>query len=283
VSGALTRIISDLHFGERACRVNRLDQLRPLLNGVDHLVLNGDTLDTRAGPRPADTAARRSEIQSFFAREVAAATLLSGNHDADFSPLHDLDLADGSVFVTHGDVFFDDIVPWSRDAPLIRQLIAAEFAALPGSLHGSLPHRHAIFKRVAASIPQRHQSEQNLLKYALHYLVDSVWPPHRLLSVLRAWRHAPILAAEFCRRFRPRAGFVLSGHTHRPGIWPSPRGVVAINTGSLCPPLGGYAVDLLAGRLLVRELAFRVGEVRAGAVLRAFPLAGPRHLPETET
>jgi len=51
VPPAVTRIFSDLHFGDRASRARRLAQLRPLLDGVDALVLNGDTLDTRPGPR----------------------------------------------------------------------------------------------------------------------------------------------------------------------------------------------------------------------------------------
>jgi predicted phosphodiesterase len=281
VAGALTRIISDLHYGERGSRVTRLNQLRPLLDGVDHLVLNGDTLDTRPGPRPAHTAECRAEVLTFFPRVVAATTFLTGNHDADISPLHQLDLAAGEVFATHGDILFDAIVPWSKDAPRIRQLVLAELQALPAHQRDELPHRLAVFKRVAASIPQRHQSEPNLLKYALHYLVDSVWPPARLLRVLRAWRQAPQLAAEHCRRHRPKARFVLSGHTHRPGIWRSPQGVIAINTGSFCPPLTGWVVDLTESQLTVRTLAFRHGEVRAGDTIQAFPLAGPRHLAET--
>ncbi|MBC7369402.1 MAG: hypothetical protein H7343_21760, partial [Undibacterium sp.] len=38
----LTRILSDLHYGDRASRLLSLGQLRPLLDGPDHVVLNGD-------------------------------------------------------------------------------------------------------------------------------------------------------------------------------------------------------------------------------------------------
>src|SRR3954466_6212027 len=61
VPAKLTRIFSDVHFGDRASRVDRLAQLRPLLDGVDQLVLNGDTMDTRPGPRPQYTSACRAE------------------------------------------------------------------------------------------------------------------------------------------------------------------------------------------------------------------------------
>jgi predicted phosphodiesterase len=273
VSGPLTRIISDLHFGDHASRVDRLVQLRPLLDGVTHLVLNGDTLDTRKGPYPAHTAECRTAVKDFFPREVAASTFLTGNHDGDFSTLHHLDLAAGKVFVTHGDIFFDDIVPWSHDATLIRRRITEELRSLPTELHHQLDSRLEVFRRVVVSIPQRHQAERNKLKFALHYLADTVWPPSRILRVMHAWKLAPRRAAELTRQHRPEANFVLCGHTHRPGIWRSPRGVTVINTGSFCPPLGGYAVDLTEENLVVRDIVSRAGEFRPGEIVQTFPLA----------
>jgi predicted phosphodiesterase len=274
VPGPLIRIISDLHYGDHSSRVARLPQLRPLLDGVAHLVLNGDTLDTRTGPLPEHTAECRAAVHDFFPGVVAATTYLTGNHDADFSPLHHLDLAGGQVFVTHGDIFFDDIVPWSHDAALISRRIAEELRSVPQELHHHLDHRLAVFRRVAGAIPQRHQSERNKLKYALHYFADTVWPPFRIVRVMRAWRLAPKRAAELTRQHRPVAKFVLCGHTHRPGVWAAPGGVTVINTGSFCPPLGGYAVDLTAEKLSVRRVEFRSGEFCPAEIVAAFPLAG---------
>jgi len=273
VSAGIIRIFSDIHFGDRASRVDRLAQLRPLLHGVDHAILNGDTLDTRPGPSPAHTEECRNAVQGFFPAECGRATFLTGNHDADLSPDHALDLVDGEVFVVHGDVFFDNIVPWSQDVPLIESRIAAELQGLPVSLHHNFDQRLALFRRVAASIPQRHQSERNRLKYAWHYLADTVWPPLRMLRVFQAWRHAPRQAAAMTQLHRPHARFVVSGHTHRPGIWPDPRGVTVINTGSFCPPLGGSVVDLTSGQVIVRQVDFLRDEFRVGATLAAFPLA----------
>jgi predicted phosphodiesterase len=273
VTGSFTRIFSDLHYGDHASRIDRLAQLRPLLEGVTHLVLNGDTLDTRPGPHPAHTAECRAAVSEFFPREVANATFLTGNHDGDFSLLHHLDLAGGKVFVTHGDIFFADIVPWSHDAPLITHRIAEELRSLPSELHDHLDHRLALFRRVAISIPQRHQAERNKLKFALHYVSDLVWPPARIIRVIRAWRQAPQLAAELTRQHRPKADFVLCGHTHRPGIWQTPAGVTVINTGSFCPPLGGTLVDVTDHRLVVRAVVLRSGEFRVGDMIAEFPLA----------
>ena len=107
MAGPVTRIISDVHYGDHASRVDRLEQLRPLLDGVTHLVMNGDTLDTRASRFPAHTDECTAAVNAFFPREVASTTFLTGNHDGDFSPIHHLDLAGGKIFVTHGDIFFD--------------------------------------------------------------------------------------------------------------------------------------------------------------------------------
>lgn len=269
----VVRIFSDVHYGDRASRVRQLAQLRPLLNGVSALVLNGDTLDTRPGPDNARTAELRAEVQDFFKREISAATFLTGNHDADISTQHALDLAGGRVFAVHGDVLFDDIVPWSRDVPLVQRLIAAELAPLTATERTSLAQRLAIWRRVAAQVPQRHQSERHTLKYALRFAADTIWPPLRVLRILRAWRDEPHYAAALLRQHRPDARFILTGHTHRPGFWRMPGGIVVINTGSFCPPLGGYAVDVAPTRLVVRRVLRRAGEFHPGPIVAEFALA----------
>lgn len=269
----LTRILSDIHFGDHASRIGRLTQLHPLLEGVDHLILNGDTLDTRPGPLPAFTAACRAEIGAFFPAHAARVTYLTGNHDADVSTDHALDLAAGRIFVTHGDVFFDDLVPWSQDAVFIGRRLAEEFQRLPVESRERLEQRLAVFRRVAISIPQRHQSERNRLKHTLHLLADTVWPPLRILRVMRAWRGAPERAAAFTRRHRPAARYVIKGHTHRPGVWTMTDGVTVINTGSFCRPLGASCVDLDAESLRVRRIEARAGVFYPGETLATFRLA----------
>jgi predicted phosphodiesterase len=272
VADSFTRILSDLHFGDRASRVARLSQIRPLLD-APHLILNGDTLDTRPGPDPQHTAACRAEILDFFGREAPSTTFLTGNHDADFSPHHSLDLAHGEVFVVHGDIFFDNIVPWSADVPLIERLIAQELRQASPAERERLEYRLAMFRRVSAAIPQRHQSEKHGLKYLARMLADLAWPPWRVLWIMRAWKRAPTNAAELTRRYRPDARFVVAGHTHRPGVWQMPDGLVVINTGSYCRPLGGTAVDLTESRVIVRAIDARSDEFRLGATLAEFPLA----------
>ncbi len=273
MAAELTRIFSDLHYGDRASRIRKLAHLQPLLDGVDHLVLNGDTLDTRPGPAPAHTAACRDEVLEFFPQHVPRVTFLTGNHDPDLTSHHVLDLEGSAVFVTHGDILHDDIVPWSQDAPLIRPQIAAALAALPIAQRTQLASRLTVWRSVAAAIPQRHQSESRGLRYALHFARDTVWPPLRVWRVWLTWRKETPRAAAFARTYRPDAKFFVIGHTHRPGAWTTPSGVVVINTGSFCQPFGGCAVDLAGSRVRVRRIISRKGEFRLGATCAEFSLA----------
>ena len=273
MAAELTRIFSDIHYGDRASRVRRLAQLRPLLAGVDHLVLNGDTLDTRPSPVPAHTAACRVEVLAFFTENTPRVTFLTGNHDADLTAEHALDLAGGAVFVTHGDILHDDIVPWGQDASMIRLRIAAALAALPAAERGQLAPRLAVWRRVAATIPQRHQSESHGFRYVMQFARDTVWPPARIWRVWRTWREETPRAAAFVMMHRPQAKYFVIGHTHRSGVWRAPAGIVVINTGSFCRPFGGCAVDLAGERVSVRRIVARGGEFHAGTVFAEFSLA----------
>lgn len=267
------RIVSDVHYADRSSRVRSLDQLRPLLEGAAAFVFNGDTLDTRPDRNPARTAMRRREVLDFFAGAGTPVTFLTGNHDPDLSRLHAVEFGGGRVLVTHGDVLFDAIVPWAKDAPAIRQKILAALAAIPAGSGSRLEGRLAAFRSVAATIPQRHQSEPDPLRYALRLAGDTVWPPQRLLSILRAWREAPGRAAALARGHRPRARFIVIGHTHIPGVWRTASGIVVVNTGSFCRPFGAMAAEVAADSIRVRRVAFARGGFRPGSTVAEFGLS----------
>jgi predicted phosphodiesterase len=268
----ITRILSDIHYGDHSSRVRSLSQLAPLTAGIGRLVINGDMLDTRAGPNPAHTEACRAEVRDFVARAGVPVTFLTGNHDPDFTEQHTLEFAGGQVFVIHGDILFDSITPWGHDAEPIRRSVQAGLAALPPGADQVLEERIRVFRRVAAAIPQRHQAERQRVKYVYRFLTDTIWPPHSALSMLRAWRDTPGLASALTQRHRPRAKFVVTGHTHRPGIW-NVQGVTVINTGSFSFPFGGQAVDLTADHLTVRRIRMQGGNFVPGPVIAEFALA----------
>lgn len=271
--GELIRILSDVHYGERSSRVRSLDQLRPLFDGASRLLFNGDTFDTRFGPDPGLTARTRAEVQAFFSSLGTPVTFVTGNHDPDLSTQHSADLAGGQVFVTHGDILFDSIVPWGQDVALILKRMNATRAARPGWEDRPLEERLRVIREVAASIPQRHQSEQRPLQYALRFAMDTVWPPTRVLKVLRAWHEVPRRATALLQRDRPAARFALFGHTHHAGVWRLASGVTIINTGAYCRPFDSLVADLSPGRLLVRQARFLGGEYRLGGSVAEFALA----------
>jgi predicted phosphodiesterase len=270
VGEPLIRIVSDVHYAERSSRVRSLGQLRPLLDGAASFVFNGDTLDTRPDRVPQRTADRRREVLEFFAGAGTPVTFLTGNHDPDLSRQHALELEGGRVLVTHGDVLFDNIVPWGRDAASIGEKVVAALAALPGDSGKGLDGRLAAFRSVAATIPQRHQSEPDPFLYALRLAGDTVWPPFRALKILRAWREAPGRAAALAQSHRPRARFIVIGHTHVPGVWRTASGIVVVNTGSFCRPFTAMAAEVSPGWIRIRRIEERRGEFRPGAKVAEF-------------
>lgn len=274
VSASLIRIFSDLHFGDRASMLMSLESLLPLCDGATRIVLNGDTLDTRPSPDGSleNATALRSEVLRFFERCTPPAILLTGNHDPDISSEHHLDLG-ARLFVIHGDAFFDDVVPWSRDAGLAGKLVARELAALPSAEREELVPRLGAFRRAVAAIPQRHHAETHGLSYLIGFARDTVWPPSRILRVLRAWRQTAGRAEAFARHHRPRARFVAMGHTHRLGAQRTAQGLVVLNTGSFCPPCRAGVIDVTDHGVKLRRIERRAGEYRLGSALAEFPLA----------
>ena len=227
----------------------------------------------RPGPHPQVTARARAEVSRFFGACAPEVTLVTGNHDPDISNLDTLDLCDGQVFVTHGDIIFDNIVPWGRDAATLEAHITRGLASLPVEHRTQLAPRLAVFRAACAALPQRHQSEPNPLKYAVKFAADTVWPPWRSFEIIHAWRETPNRAAIIAAAHRPAARFMLIGHTHRPFVWTAPSGLTVINTGALCRPFGAQAVDLTPGRLIIRQIDSRSGSFHPGRVVAEFALA----------
>lgn len=253
--------------------VKDLGQIAPLLDGADRVLLNGDTLDTRPGPAPDHTARIVDQVQTFIRQSPAELVLLTGNHDPDISPHHFLELP-GGLLVTHGDIVFDNIVPWGRDALVAAALVNTERgdAAHSADKFARLLEAH---RRACAAIPQRHQAERHGLRYLAGFLTDTIWPPSRIWHIVNSWRTFPQRARRLLDEHRPQARFMISGHTHWPGVWPQPDGRVIINTGSYCPPCGHVLVEFDAERLIVRRVRRKSGDFHPGHVIAEFVLTPP--------
>jgi len=252
VTRSFTRVLSDVHFGERAGTVTDLRQLDPLFADAATVVFNGDTIDTRPHPRAGLVDQLKADLTAWL--HGRPAILLTGNHDPEITALHHLDLAGGAVFVTHGDIVFDDIVPWSIDASFIGQLVRRERKSDSTLTLADLLAAH---RRAAWRIPRRLQSDVPPLQAIGNLLADTVWPPLRIPRILRAWAQLPARLAAFAASHRPQARCLLAGHTHHPGVWPRPDGRVVINTGSYCLPFGRLVVDVAADHVIVRRVRRR--------------------------
>ena len=272
----ITRILSDIHFGHPASYVRDFAQLEPLLEGVPRVIFNGDSVEMRFVEERQQGAEDAAALRELCLRVGVEPVFISGNHDPFLTELHHLDLSGGSVLVTHGDILFEGVSPWSRES---RTLLAAhrrELAGADGTPDLELQLRAA--KRTMLAVEQlgpkmRHaESPSESLSSFLH----EIWPPWRPLLIAACWVRTPGRVDAIAARCRPEARFVIIGHMHWSGIWSLKRRVV-INTGSFLPFSGRYAVDIdsLANELIVRRIPLRKNLFRPGKAVARFPLPEP--------
>ena len=264
----LIRIFSDLHFGDPRSTLRQLASLTPLLAGADEIILNGDTVDTVAP----ETFADQATVRAFFASAGPRVTFISGNHDPDISELTELSLADDRIWVTHGDILFDHIAPWSHHAPALRSHLAELRAGATPAELAQLETRFRHHRRAShALLSDPDFYRKNPPRSPLRTL-RNVFPPRRLIAILRAWRDAPRLAADLARHHRPRAQVVILGHTHRPGVWRLERAprITVINTGAFARPFGPVFVEIRGAAVRVVRIARQGDTFAPGRVLAEF-------------
>ena len=263
------RIISDLHFGHPASIVEHPGQLAPLFREAKTVVFNGDTVELRylRGRR----IGMRNSVLIREACEAAGARpiFINGNHDPILSDLSHVDLVDGAVLVTHGDLLFHDISPWSHDAEIIGEAHTRELAGMGEDAFLDFEKRLKASKRAALSIElHRPQMRRDSLA-PFRTILRECWPPWRPLQVFHSWSVTPARAEALARVFRPRARFILIGHTHFSGCWRrGPR--MVINTGSFLPLSGRMAVDIQGETLTVRSILLDRGVFKAGSPMMQF-------------
>jgi predicted phosphodiesterase len=265
-----TRIISDLHFEDNISWLQRLSSLRPLLEGTDEIILNGDALDTQIianGPE------KMAEMKAFFATHVAHHTFITGNHDPNISDLHELSLAEGLIWITHGDVLFAEMVPWSSKLPEIRRRLAPLKAQVSAHQFSRIETRLRFNRQISFKMPCDHDPLARGFLHRFYRLSQIVLHPGRALTLLRAWHDTPALAARLAAEQRQDARFILTGHTHFGGVWSQRNGRVVINTGSFCPPRGGLLVEIGDDHLRVRRILRQRENFTLGPLLASFPLA----------
>jgi predicted phosphodiesterase len=257
------RIVSDLHFGHPASIIEKPSQLIPLLSDAKTVIFNGDTVELRYLKGRRIGMHNASLMREACAEAGVHPIFINGNHDPNLSELCHVDLVDGAVLVTHGDLLFHDISPWSHESEIIGEAHSRELANLDEDSFLDFEKRLKASKRAALSIELRKSRLRRDNLSTVRTILRECWPPWRPLQILHSWTVTPAKAEALARVFRPRARFILIGHTHLSGCWRrGPRTI--INTGSFLPMSGRMTVDIVGEKLTVRPIVQERGIFKAG-------------------
>lgn len=246
-------IISDTHLGRPHCAAASAAALRPLWQGADQCVINGDIAEIHHPDQWAVAARQTMQLFDLCEADDVELTMLSGNHDPFISDIRHLHLAKDAVLVTHGDVLHPAVAPWSPAAGRIRAAYHDALASVDVAARDELEQR--LIAAQHASHAEWHDLKKETSKSTLLGMMTRPWA---IVQVMLYWRQVPRLAAEFAARCAPRARFVVIGHTHRPGIWHVDERVI-INTGCYGFPGSPRAVVLEGNRLSVWRIVMRSG------------------------
>lgn len=247
-----TVIISDTHLAGDGRGARSAKALRPLCQGADELVVNGDFAEL-SDPRWRGNAARQVlELTDLCEEEGVRLTFLSGNHDPLITDRRYLRLAGGEVFVTHGDMLHPAISPWVADAHKLRLLHNDALASLDPSQRGGLDDQAMIVQHVSGQKWDHLASDTSsrpgrLRRHAGHAA--------KCARVLWFWHRLPKLAAQFADRYAPEARYFVFGHFHRAGVWHI-GGRTIINTGSFHAPQNPHAVVIEGETLALHRIRF---------------------------
>lgn len=263
----MLRILSDLHFRDAASRLRRLEDLEPLLAGVDTLWLNGDTCDNQSG-MPSTAV---EEIRDFFRSRVPDVHFLTGNHDPDLSDEHWCATSDRRLCATHGDAFFADAVPWSRQHKILNTRIREAMTRNPSLDDSRLDGRLALHRIACTGLPRECDPEHNSHFHRLRRLASEFWPPRQPIAMIHAWHSLPDRVASVAPTWFPGAQVIVTGHVHFPKVWR--RGELTIvNTGAFTGPLGAFMVDLVGDLVTVHRLKQRRRRWYPGRLVAQIPL-----------
>ena len=235
-----TVILSDTHLAGNGQGAGSADALRPLWQGADELVLNGDIAELSHPTQRADAARQVMRMQDLCEEDGVRLTFLSGNHDPLITDRRFLRLCSGEVFLTHGDMLHPAISPWTSYAKQLRELHQDALGQLELIDRAQLDQQ-AMAAAHASHIKWDHLAEQDM--HTLGPIADKFDKARKVAKVLWFWHRLPKLAATFAQRYAPESRFFIFGHIHRAGVWQFGEQTI-INTGSYHCPRRPHAIVL---------------------------------------
>ncbi len=258
------RIFSDLHLAHPSCRMEVVEAMRPLIEGAKTVVFNGDTYEQRNPSLREEGEAMFQDLKALCEDCGAESIFLCGNHDAEISELEWLNLVEGKVFLTHGDVLFPLISAWN---PKMWKVEPEVWAIRRGV--GESAIQENLDSALLATSKTRLLTSGDEAKFkskrfkAIRAVARLLWPPRRPWEILKCWIQTPSLAADFAKRHRPKAKVFTFGHTHRPFV-KIRDGQVLINTGGFLTPGKAQFVEISEGAVSVHEINESGTEIRIG-------------------
>lgn len=244
-----TLILSDLHLG-RPGGATRADAFEALVSDFDRVIVNGDIAELHHVKYQADAELELARFRDICVSRGIRLDLIAGNHDPFVSDIRAITLADGAIYITHGDAFHPAVAPWSPFAASMRQSFEV---ALAENLK-RLPEDVARFSAAReASI-----AEWRVMGSGAHVstIGSMALRPGRALAVLRYWSGYPRMAADWVAKHAPTAGTVIVGHSHRAFVRRVGGRHVA-NTGSYGFPGRPHAVVIEGNTVRVHAIVER--------------------------
>lgn len=247
-----TVILSDTHLAGNGQGAGSADALRPLWQGADELIMNGDIAELSHPTQRAGAAREVMRIQDLCEEDGVRLTFLSGNHDPLITDRRFLRLCSGEVFLTHGDMLHPAISPWTSYAKQLRELHEDALAHLDLMDRAQLDQQ-AMAAAHASNIKWDHLAEHT--PPTLGPVANKFDKARKVAKVLWFWHRLPKLAAAFTQRYAPEARFFIFGHIHRAGVWRFGDQTI-INTGSYHCPRRPHAVVLDDQTLTMHRIRF---------------------------
>jgi UDP-2,3-diacylglucosamine pyrophosphatase LpxH len=261
-------ILSDLHVAHPASLIRSPEQVAALIPENGTVIFNGDTVEMRSRLDRDRGRENRDRLGALAAGKGTKAIFLTGNHDPYVSETHHLELWGGRVLVTHGDILFHAVSPWSHESVHIAEEHDRLLRDLSPEQQGHFETRLLTAKRASQILEKLYKAEQSAVSVARNIMMEFI-PPWRPLRVFRYWKQAPGKANEMACRYRPEATLVMVGHLHHHGVWDFP-GRTIVNLGCYFPFVGRLMASLSEDVVEVRRVERKGWDFFPGKVVRRF-------------
>ena len=241
------RVFSDLHLGNSACLIKRVEDLKPLLKGAGSVIFNGDTWQELIVDPEEKSKKLRDELEELCESLDADAYFLPGNHDPSSGEEYFYELLEGQIVIFHGDVVYPEVSPWSayylEKKDEIDLLIRNELKE-----DATIQERYELAHKVVQAM----KPEKRNLKYhsKLHYYLNIFWPLKRFVALLNVKRSSHKVTLQFCCKYFPKAKIVIYGHFHTPNFRRE-NDRFLINTGAFMSGFSSFFCEIQSDKVVV--------------------------------